>query len=66
MTDYPPMIEDWFASHEKYQALMDKAKELAYLIVAVVPDCQERTAALTLLRRTIMTANTGIARGEDS
>ena len=72
MVDYP--IVNWFMYHaptpeqvEKYQVLRDKAKELAYLIVDLVPEGPisgpDKTSALRLLRQAIMTANAGIACG---
>lgn len=64
--DYP--IENYFTYHaptpdqiERYQALRDAAKELAYLIVALVPDGPDKSAAIRKLRETVMTANAGIA-----
>ena len=66
MTSYD--IENWFTydeptpeQAEKYQVLRYKAKDLADLIVALVPDCPDKFAALRLLRESLMVANAGIA-----
>ena len=45
----------------KYQALRDKAKELAFLILDDVPQCADQQAALRLLRECVMTANAAIS-----
>lgn len=47
---------------EKYQALRDKAKELAYLIAELVPPGREQSLAMTKLEESVMWANAGIAR----
>lgn len=49
---------------EKYQALRNKAKELAQLIIDSCPDSRERSVALTNLETTIFWVNAGIARNE--
>lgn len=49
---------------ERYQALRDKAKELAYLIDEECPSGRERSLAMTKLEEAIMWANASIARGE--
>lgn len=49
---------------EKYQALRNKAKELAQLIVDSCPESRERSVALTNLETTIFWVNAGIARNE--
>lgn len=49
---------------EKYTALREKAKDLATMIQAVVPDCREKSLAITRLEEVIMWANAGIARRE--
>ena len=61
-------VEEWFTYHAPnaeqqvaYQALRDKAKELALLILAHVPGCADQSAAMRHLRECIMTANAGIA-----
>jgi hypothetical protein len=64
-----PRIENAFAYHapkegqsEKYQAIREKAKELAYLIEQEVPDSREKSLAMTKLEECSMWANAGIAR----
>lgn len=47
---------------EKYQAIREKAKELAYLIDELVPDGREKSLAQTNLEQAVMWANAGIAR----
>jgi len=47
---------------EKYVALRDRAKDLAYLIVELCPDSRERSLALTHLEDAIFDANASIAR----
>ncbi len=66
MTD---KIENAFTYHapkdgqpEKYQAIRDKAKELAYLIHELVPPSREQSLAMTKLEECSMWANAGIAR----
>ena len=49
---------------EKYQALRNKAKELAQLIIDSCPESRERSVALTNLETTIFWVNAGIARNE--
>ena len=62
-------IENAFTYHapkdgqpEKYQAIREKAKELAYLIKELVPDNREQSLAITKLEECSMWANAGIAR----
>ena len=62
-------IENNFTYHapkegqpEKYQAIREKAKELAYLIEGLVPDSREKSLANTKLEECVMWANAGIAR----
>lgn len=62
-------IENAFTYHvpkegqpEKYQAIREKAKELAYLINELVPASRERSLAMTKLEECSMWANAGIAR----
>ena len=64
-----PRIENNFTYHapkegqpEKYQALREKAKELAYLIAEIVPPSREQSLAMTKLEECLMWANAGIAR----
>lgn len=49
---------------ERYQALRDKAKELAELIVKLTPPSREQSVALTNLETASMWANAAIARNE--
>ena len=62
-------IENAFTYHapkdgqpEKYQAIREKGKELAYLIDELVPDGREKSLAQTNLEQAVMWANAGIAR----
>lgn len=62
-------IENAFTHHapkdgqpEKYQAIREKAKELAYLIQELVPPSREQSLAMTKLEECSMWANAGIAR----
>lgn len=62
-------IEDDFVYHapkpgqaEQYTQLRDQAKELAILIVSLVPVGREQSSALTRLEEAIFHANAGIAR----
>lgn len=49
---------------EKYTAIRAKAKELAEMIVELVPLSREQSLALTNLEQAVMWANAGIARNE--
>lgn len=64
-----PKIENAFTYHPPegsqpamYQAIRDKAKELAYLIDTLVPESREKSLAMTKLEECSMWANAGIAR----
>lgn len=64
-----PRIEKNFTYHTPkdgqpamYQAIREKAKELAYLIEELVPDSREKSLAITKLEECSMWANAGIAR----
>lgn len=64
-----PKIENAFTYHAPkdgqpamYQAIREKAKELAYLIDELVPDSREKSLAMTKLEECSMWANAGIAR----
>ena len=46
---------------EKYEAIRNKALELAQVIVANTPQSADQTAAIRLLREAVMTANASIA-----
>ncbi|KJD44239.1 hypothetical protein [Paenibacillus terrae] len=47
---------------EKYEAIREKAKELAYLIEEEVPNSREKSLALTNLEQAVFWANAGVAR----
>lgn len=49
---------------EKYEALREKAKELAYLIDGLCPNSREKAVSLTELESSVMWANACIARNE--
>lgn len=49
---------------EKYTAIREKAKELAYLIDDLCPNSREKSVAFTNLETAIMWANASIARNE--
>ncbi|EKN67485.1 hypothetical protein P9E76_01530 [Schinkia azotoformans] len=49
---------------EKYTAIREKAKELAYLIDEVCPNSREKSVAFTNLETAVMWANASIARNE--
>jgi len=64
-----PMIENNFKYHspkegqpEKYTAIREKAKELAYLIDELSPPSREKALAITKLEESVMWANASIAR----
>jgi len=64
-------IEKTFTYHapkddqpERYVAIRDKAKELAYLIVKNTPPSREQSLAITNLESAIYCANAAIARNE--
>jgi hypothetical protein len=66
-----PQIENNFRYHapkegqpEKYQAIREKAKELAYLIDELCPNSREKSLAFTNLEQSVMWANASIARNE--
>jgi len=47
---------------EKYTAIREKAKELAYLIDEQCPNSREKSLAFTNLEQSVMWANASIAR----
>lgn len=49
---------------ERYEALREKAKELAFLILDLTPSSREQSLALTELEYVVMMANAAIARNE--
>lgn len=64
-------IENTFTYHppkddqpQRYEALREKAKELAYLINGCCPESREKSLAFTYLEMTIFEANASIARNE--
>jgi hypothetical protein len=64
-----PAIENNFKYHapkegqpEDYQAIRDKAKELAYLLDERCPNSREKSLAMTNLEQAVMWANAAIAR----
>ena len=66
-----PQIENNFKYHspkegqpEKYTAIREKAKELAYLIDKECPNSREKSLAMTKIEETTMWANASIARNE--
>jgi hypothetical protein len=70
MTITKDNINNWFTYHTptpeqlpKYQAIRDKAKELAEVIVDNTPSSADQSAAIRLLREAVMTANASIACG---
>ena len=64
-----PQIENNFMYHapkegqpEKYEAIREKAKELAYLIDEACPNSREKSFAMTNLETAVMWANASRAR----
>lgn len=64
----PKDINNIFRYHEptvadkvSYNILRESAKQLAVVILELVPPCADQQAALRLLRECLMTANAGIA-----
>lgn len=49
---------------KKYEAIREKAKELALLIEDVCPTSREKSLAFTNLEQAVMWANAAIARNE--
>ena len=69
MSEVNPQLETNFKYHapkegqtEKYTAIRDKAKELAYLIDELAPKSREQSLAFTKLEEAVMWANASIAR----
>jgi len=61
-------LTNWFTYHtptpeqvQTYASIRSKAKELADLFDAAVPDCADKTAAMRDLRNTVMAMNLAIA-----
>ncbi|MFJ7982364.1 hypothetical protein ACIQ1D_19060 [Lysinibacillus xylanilyticus] len=64
-----PQIENNFMHHPPkdgqpvfYEAIREKAKELAYLIDGLCPNSREKSVAMTNLETAVMWANASIAR----
>ena len=64
-----PQVENNFKYHApkegqpaKYEAIRNKAKELAVLIDEEVPNSREKALAMTNLEQAVMWANAGVAR----
>lgn len=64
----PQEIENWFTYHapkedqpQRYQAIREAAKTLAYVIIENTPNSADQTAAIRKLRECVMTANQSIA-----
>lgn len=64
-----PILENNFKYHspkegqpEKYNAIREKAKELAHMIDELCPNSREKSVAMTELETTVMWANASIAR----
>lgn len=64
----PGDLENWFMYHppseaqrEAYEKLRTAAKDFAYEIYVLVPDCADKTHALRVLRDSVMWANAAIA-----
>ena len=49
---------------ERYVALRDRAKNLAYVIMDLCPDSRERSLAITKLEEAVFWSNASIARNE--
>ncbi|AJK28055.1 hypothetical protein M5W70_09205 [Paenibacillus larvae] len=47
---------------EKYTAIREKAKELAYLVDDLCPNSREKSLALTNLEQAVMWANAALTR----
>lgn len=65
----PYPVENNFTYHapkegqpEIYVKIREKAKELAILILELVPESRERSLALTELETSVFWANAGVAR----
>ena len=61
-------IERWFTYHaptpaqiDKYSAIRNTARSLAFVILDECPDNADRTAAIRKLREAVQTANASIA-----
>ena len=66
-----PITENNFKYHapkgnqiERYEALRNKAKELAHMLDELCPNSREKSLAMTNLEQASMWANASIARNE--
>lgn len=66
-----PILENNYKYHapkpgqqEKYEAIREKAKELAHMIDELCPNSREKSLAHTNLEQSVMWANASIARNE--
>lgn len=66
-----PQLDNNFRYHapkgdqtERYEALRNKAKELAHMIDELCPNSREKSVAMTELETAVMWANASIARNE--
>lgn len=66
-----PELENRYKYHapkgnqtERYEALRNKAKELAHMIDELCPNSREKALAHTNLEQSVMWANASIARNE--
>lgn len=66
-----PILENNYKYHapkqgqqEKYEAIREKAKELAHIIEELCPNSREKSLAHTNLEQSTMWANASIARNE--
>jgi len=71
MPEVDTVLENNFTYHapkpgqqERYVAIREKAKELAYLIKNTTPASREQSVALTELETSVFWANAAIARNE--
>lgn len=66
-------IDNWFTHHppkdaatvEVYQKLREAGRELAYIVLTLVPTGVEQSAALLKVREAVAMANSGIACSGD-
>lgn len=61
-------IENWFTYHSPkpeqvkvVESIRDSAKEFAYLLNELLPDCADKTVTMRSLRETVMRANLTVA-----
>jgi hypothetical protein len=63
-TYHPPILSA--GQQERYVAIREKAKELAYLIDNQTPWSREQSVAMTHLETAVFWANAAIARNEEA